>query len=128
MYIHTYVIIAQPYFGKLFGNIKRLEFSEEKVSPPIIAMVSAEDERIKITRYAIRNKLRALNTIITSRKCFARGSPEQWLTSFEDAMKNTVKDMLKTGMQSYSKEGRHQWTLTNPGQVVLTVVSQHVGV
>lgn len=45
------VVIVQPYLSKLFGNIKRLEFSDDRVSPPILAMVSAEDERIKISRY-----------------------------------------------------------------------------
>ena len=57
------------------------------------------------------------------RKCFARGSPENWLVNFEETMKKTVKDLLKDGVATYNKESRHQWVLSNPGQVVLTVVN-----
>ena len=56
------------------------------------------------------------------RKCFARGSPEQWLSSFEEIMQLTVKDLLKAGMRTYNKEIRRQWSQANPGQIVLTVV------
>jgi hypothetical protein len=38
-------------------------------------------------------------------------------------MKATVQDLLKTGMIMYGKESKQQWSLSNPGQVVLTVVS-----
>ena len=58
------------------------------------------------------------------RKCYARGSPEGWLTTFEETMKNTVRDLLKTGMNTFSKEAKQQWSLSNPGQVVLTVVNR----
>ena len=48
-----YATFFQPYLSKLFGNIKRLEFADERVSPAITAMVSAEDERIIISRYIL---------------------------------------------------------------------------
>lgn len=100
-------------------------------------MVSAEDEKICIFRYAASNvyvlpefslppPLSFHQPLSLSRKCHARGSPEQWLSVFAEVMQGTVKDLLKTGMSTYSKEDRHQWALANPGQIVLTVVRRKI--
>ena len=47
---------------------------------------------------------------------------------FEKAMHQTVKDLLKTGMLAYDMEIKQQWSLNNPGQVVLTLVRKYVHV
>ena len=44
----------QPYLGKLFGNVRRLELVADvtvSVSAPVIAVLSAEDERIELHKY-----------------------------------------------------------------------------
>ena len=60
-----------------------------------------------------------------TRPCYARGSPEQWLSKFEQVMMSVVRQCVEVGLNSYdhSIADRQQWSLEHPGQVVLTVVS-----
>ena len=55
----------------------------------------------------------------------ARGSVEQWLSSVESAMYDTIRKHLKMALMSWSTlpETLPIWIFQNPGQVALTVVN-----
>lgn len=50
-----------------------------------------------------------------------RQAIEAWLSALTDQMKETVYKKLKEGQNTYTDEGRKDWVLKHPGQVVATV-------
>eukprot|EP00727_Mastigamoeba_balamuthi_P003136 m51a1_g1282 putative dynein heavy chain axonemal (4140) ;mRNA; f:131088-144324 len=99
---------VQQNIRKCFDNIFRLEFTPEAKSVDIVAMISAEGERVMLASP-------------TSAALKARGAVEVWLGSVEAAMKFTLAKILKGAVAEYNKMEREQWVLEYPAQIVLAV-------
>lgn len=50
-----------------------------------------------------------------------RAAVETWLLNLSEEMKTTVYRKLKEGQKAYTDEGRKDWVLAHPGQVVAAV-------
>ena len=95
---------VQPHLRKCFDNLVKLEFGSEEGSIDIIAMYSGENERV-----ALGKNLKA------------RGNVEEWLTTVEKRMKESLHLCMKTGLFDYDTRFRDEWIYLHPGQVVATV-------
>lgn len=95
---------VQPHLRKCFDNLVRLEFGPEEGSIDILAMLSAENERVPL-----------------GRSLFARGNVESWLKNVEERMKRTLQTCMKMGLLDYDTKARDEWIFCHPGQVVATV-------
>ena len=95
---------VQPHLQKCFDGIARLVFGDQRQSPDIHAMVSAEGEEV-----ALGNSLKARNNV------------EQWLGQVEKDMKATVRRLAKHAWTTYAESPRPTWVLAHPAQLVLSV-------
>ena len=95
---------VQPHLRKCFDNLVKLEFGAEEGSIDILAMFSGEMERVSL-----------------GRNLKARGNVEEWLTSVERRMKESLHACMKVGLLDYDTKARDEWIFHHPGQVVATV-------
>jgi dynein heavy chain len=51
----------------------------------------------------------------------ARGQVETWLDSIQNAMRETLFKLMKSGLADYATSDRKQWVLTHFGQIVATI-------
>lgn len=51
----------------------------------------------------------------------ARGQVETWLDSIQNAMRETLYKLMKSGLNDYANSERKQWVLTHFGQIVATI-------
>jgi hypothetical protein len=102
---HSYQTQVQPHMRKCFDNLVRLDFGEDPASVDIQAMFSGEGERV-----ALGKNLKA------------RGNVEDWLSSVEARMKQSLHGLMKAGLQDYENSIRDEWVVGGTaGQVVATV-------
>eukprot|EP00906_Rhabdomonas_costata_P002297 RCo003671 len=102
-------LLVQPHMKKCFEGINRLRFEQNL---DITAMYSAEGEEVPFVK--------SVNPADHS------NSVEQWLTTVETVMIETVKGQIRSSMEAYAagvleQGGRERWMLSWPGQVVLAV-------
>jgi dynein heavy chain, axonemal len=97
---------VQPHMSKCFDGIKALEFGEAQNANSILAMLSAEGERV-----ALGSNLKA------------RGGVETWLAAVEVEMQRSLARAAREAFKSYTMEKRSGWIVSQPAQLVL-VVSQ----
>ncbi|XP_011495537.1 PREDICTED: dynein heavy chain 6, axonemal [Ceratosolen solmsi marchali] len=107
---------VQRHLQKCFDAIFRLEFgsmnsnwqgdqqSETKLTNDIIAMISPEGERVKL-----------------SMGLKARGNVENWLGKVEASMFQSLKKKMMAALEEYRKNGREALIWGYPSQIVLTV-------
>ena len=84
----------------LFDGIVALEFKDDV----ILKMFSKEKEAVEL-----------------SKPIKTRAAVETWLLNLSEEMKSTVYKKLKEGQKVYTDEGRKDWVLQHPGQVVAAV-------
>ncbi|KDO23904.1 hypothetical protein SPRG_20887 [Saprolegnia parasitica CBS 223.65] len=97
-------LAVQPHLCKLFDGIVRLEFGEAHGSIDILAMHSAEGERVPF-----------------GRNLKARGNVEDWLAAVQANMKLTLHRTLKVCVGDYDHGQRDSWLLHHPAQCVASV-------
>ena len=85
----------------LFDGLVALEFKEDV----ILKMFSKEKESVELSK--------PVKT--------GRTAVETWLLNLSEEMKTTVYRKLKEGQNTYTDEGRKDWVLAHPGQVVAAV-------
>ena len=95
---------VQPHLRKCFDNLIKLEFGSEEGSVDLLAMFSAENERVGL-----------------GKNLKARGNVEEWLTAVEKRMKETLHILMKAGLVDYDTKPRDEWIHLHPGQIVATV-------
>ena len=114
---------VQPHLRKCFDNLIKLEFNleDEGSMDTILAMISSEGEKV-----------------LLGKNLKARGAIEEWLTSVEKRMKESLTLCMKTGklfysimkigfnyvligLLDYDTKPRDEWIGLHPGQVVATV-------
>lgn len=95
---------VQPHMSKCFDGIRSLDFGSDPRSIDILAMCSAEGERV-----ALPKNLKA------------RGGVEQWLTAVEQAMVQSLRRFAKEGHASYANTLRTSWVLQQAAQLVILV-------
>jgi dynein heavy chain, axonemal len=93
--------IVQLHLKTCFDNLVKLDIQQEV---DIVAMYSNEGERIPF-----------------SKPQKARGQVETWLDSIQNAMRETLYKLMKSGLNDYANSERKQWVLTHYGQVVATI-------
>ena len=97
---------VQPHMRKCFDNLVKLDFGDDPSSVDIHAMFSGEGERV-----ALGKNLKA------------RGNVEDWLSSVEARMKQSLHGCMKAGLLEYDTVERDEWVVGGTaGQVVATVV------
>jgi dynein heavy chain len=84
----------------LFDGLVALEFKEDV----ILKMFSKEKESVEL-----------------SKPVKTRAQVEAWLFNLAEEMKTTVYRRLKEGQKSYTDDGRKDWVLQHPGQVVAAI-------
>jgi dynein heavy chain len=94
---------VQSHLRKCFDNIAKLEFTPEPKSVDIVAMVSAEGERVELGK-----NLKARNNV------------EIWLSAVESAMVSALRKIMKRAVIEYDKKRRQDWIMDYPSQIVLT--------
>jgi len=93
---------VQPHLLKMFDNIKKLEFGDNKTD--VIAMISSEGEKVDLAKYPK-----------------ARGEVEKWLSILEQFMLLTLRRLAKVAVLDYETKPRTEWIFEHPCQLVLTV-------
>ena len=107
---------VQPHLKKCFENINRIEFDKDNL---IVAMFSAEDERIEFVRKIdpyTRSSTKGERT---------NKNVEHWLSEVEDGMKDTMKFQMVAAVADYPKRSRKDWVRHWPGQCVLNGSQVH---
>uniref|UniRef100_A0A6I8NZX5 Dynein axonemal heavy chain 3 n=1 Tax=Ornithorhynchus anatinus TaxID=9258 RepID=A0A6I8NZX5_ORNAN len=97
---------VQPHLKKCFEGIAKLEFTNEL---EIVGMISSEKEMVPFT-----NKIYPAE---------AKGMVEKWLLQVEQMMLESIRHVIKLGIEDYAKVPRKEWVLQWPGQVVICVSS-----
>ena len=97
---------VQPHLRKCFDNMASIVFTSEKKSKSIIAMISADGERVEF-----------------SETVMAEGNVEFWLTDIENMMVKSLYDNCKLCWEEYPENAleRRDWFFSNPAQLVLAV-------
>ncbi|KYQ60378.1 Dynein heavy chain 1, axonemal [Trachymyrmex zeteki] len=90
----------QPYLKKCFENMKELRFENPDLR--ITRMYSAEYEEV-VLRPTI----------------YPEGNVEDWLGQVEDAMRNTLREIIGEALEIIEMTPRKEWVYMWPGQVVL---------
>ncbi|KAL6436551.1 hypothetical protein ACFW04_004787 [Cataglyphis niger] len=90
---------VQPHLRKCFENMKELRFEHDL---RITRMYSAEYEEVTL-RPSI----------------YPEGNVENWLGLVEDAMRNTLRELISKALEIVETTEREQWLYMWPGQVVL---------
>lgn len=85
----------------LFDGIVKLDFKDDSVHK----MMSKEGEWVDLTKQVKTGRVEV----------------ERWLGNLTDCMKETVSKKLKEGHKAYTDDGRKDWVLVHPGQVVASV-------
>eukprot|EP01022_Parablepharisma_sp_SALTPOND_P014052 TRINITY_DN188_c0_g2_i1.p1 TRINITY_DN188_c0_g2~~TRINITY_DN188_c0_g2_i1.p1 ORF type:complete len:4549 (-),score=684.34 TRINITY_DN188_c0_g2_i1:241-13887(-) len=97
---------VQPHLRKCFDAIAHIDFTEVKNSKEMIAMMSAEGEKVPF-----------------SDSVFAEGNVEFWMGSIEAMMRRSLKDSTCAALKEYPPDGldRKEWFFKFPAQSVITV-------
>ncbi|XP_043666184.1 dynein axonemal heavy chain 1-like [Vespula pensylvanica] len=90
---------VQPHLKKCFENMRELRFEEDLA---ITRMYSAEYEEV-VLRPPI----------------YPEGNVENWLGLVEEAMRNTLREIIGEALQIVEETSRKEWVYMWPGQVVL---------
>jgi len=98
---------VQPHLRKCFENVTFLEFDTSGSPMRIMSMKSGEGEIVPLTD-----------------PLAVKGNVENWLSDFENLMKKTIKDQIRTGTGTYLEQKRTDWVREWPAQIVLAV-TQH---
>ena len=93
--------IIRLHLKSLFDGIVDLHFKDDSV----FSMQSKEKEIIDLNKPVKTTRVEV----------------EKWLGQLTDTMKETVSKRMKDGQKTYTDEGRKEWVLQQPGQVVATV-------
>lgn len=96
-----HVQAVQPHLKKCFENMRELKFEADL---KITAMYSAEYEQVSL-RPAI----------------YPKGNVEDWLGQVEDAMRNTLREIISEALEIVETTPRKKWVYMWPGQVTLCV-------
>ncbi|KAM0726282.1 Dynein axonemal heavy chain 1 [Formica fusca] len=94
-----HVQAVQPHLKKCFENMRELRFEHDL---RITRMYSAEYEEV------------TLRPLI-----YPEGNVENWLGQVEDAMRNTLRELIGEALEIVETTSRKQWLYMWPGQVVL---------
>ncbi|KAM4829514.1 dynein axonemal heavy chain 3 [Thomomys bottae] len=97
---------VQPHLKKCFEGIARLEFTDDM---EIVGMISSEKETVPFIEKIYPAK--------------AKGMVEKWLQQVEQMMLSSLRDVIRLGIEAYTKVPRKSWVLQWPGQVVICVSS-----
>lgn len=97
-----HVQLIQPYLKKCFENIRELRFENPDLR--ITKMYSAEYEEV-VLRPTI----------------YSEGNVENWLGQVEDAMRNTLRELVGEALEiiDIPYRPRKEWIYMWPGQIVL---------
>lgn len=87
-------------------DIYSLEFTAEQRSVDVVAMISAEGERVPFGSHHVK----------------ARGSVEAWLSAVETAMRNALQKCFKVAIQEYEKTPRDAWIIDHAAQVCISAI------
>ncbi|XP_071558467.1 dynein axonemal heavy chain 1-like [Temnothorax nylanderi] len=90
----------QPHLKKCFENIRELRFENPNLR--ITRMYSAEYEEV-VLRPTI----------------YPEGNVENWLGQVEDAMRNTLREIIGEALEIIETIPRKEWVCMWPGQIVL---------
>ncbi|XP_043269180.1 dynein axonemal heavy chain 1-like [Venturia canescens] len=90
---------VQPHLRKCFENMRELKFEEDL---QITKMYSAEYEEVPL-----------------SPTIYPNGNVENWLGQVEDAMRNTLRDIIRRSLEVVETTPRKTWVYMWPGQVVI---------
>lgn len=93
--------IISLHLKSLFDGIVKLDFKDDSVHK----MMSKEGEWVDLTKQVKTGRVEV----------------ERWLGNLTDCMKETVSKKLKEGHKAYTDDGRKDWVLVHPGQVVASV-------
>ena len=99
---------VQPHMQKCFDCISRLEFTDEPESTEIRAMLSPEQEKVVFTE-----------------PVFAKGAVENWLTTIEGMMRQSLYHSLKDCVRAYSEETRNTWFFDWPAGMIIAADQVH---
>ena len=99
---------VQPHMQKCFDCISRLEFTDEPESTEIRAMLSPEKEKVVFTE-----------------PVFAKGAVENWLTTIEGMMRQSLYHSLKDCVRAYSEETRNSWFFDWPAGMIIAADQVH---
>jgi len=94
-----HVQAIQPHLKKCFENMRELRFEDDL---RITRMYSAEYEEVTL-RPSI----------------YPEGNVENWLGQIENAMRNTLRELIGEALEAVETTSRNQWIYMWPGQVVL---------
>ncbi|XP_072745723.1 dynein axonemal heavy chain 1 [Anoplolepis gracilipes] len=94
-----HVQAVQPHLKKCFENMRELRFEHDL---EITRMYSAEYEEVTL-RPSI----------------YPEGNVENWLGQVEDAMRNTLRELIGEALETVETTLRKQWVYMWPGQVVV---------
>ncbi|XP_076997717.1 dynein axonemal heavy chain 3 [Tamandua tetradactyla] len=97
---------VQPHLKKCFEGIAKLEFTDDL---EIVGMISSEKETVPFKQRIYPAK--------------AKGMVEKWLQQVEQMMLASMREVIKLGIEAYTKVPRNLWVLEWPGQVVICVSS-----
>lgn len=90
---------VQPHLKKCFENMKELKFEEDS---EITTMFSAEYEEVRL-----------------SPSIYPVGNVENWLGQVEEAMRNTLREIIRASLAVVETTPRKEWVYMWPGQVVI---------
>ena len=99
---------VQPHMRKCFDCISRLEFTDEPESCEIRAMLSPEKEYVAFHE-----------------PVFAKGNVENWLTTIEGMMRQSLYYQMKESNDAYSPETRAKWFFEWPAAIIIAVDQIH---
>jgi dynein heavy chain len=99
---------VQPHMRKCFDCISRLEFTDEPESSEIRGMVSPEKEQVSFYE-----------------PVFAKGAVENWLTTIEGMMRQSLYHQMKDCVRAYSEETRASWFFDWPAGMIIAVDQIH---
>lgn len=94
-----HVQAIQPHLKKCFENMRELRFEDDL---RITRMYSAEYEEVTLRP-----------------SMYPEGNVENWLGQVEDAMRNTLRELIGEALEAVETTSRNQWIYMWPGQVVL---------
>lgn len=98
----------QPFLRKIFEGINSLEFQPNL---EVTSMISEEGECVRFSK--------------TFNPKSAGGNVERWLIDAENAMRDSLKEVLKKAFNAYAKTKRVDWVVRWPGQVVICIGSMY---
>ena len=99
---------VQPFLRKIFEGIDQIRFEEDL---EVTAMISEEKE--------------AVDFVNTFNPKDAGGNVEKWLIDCENAMRDSLKDVIKRSFEDYQASPREEWVVKWPGQAVICVDSMY---